>query len=89
VKRIGNDAGEEFDISPAFFSYRAAQLQGLVNAVRDISDHALMKGVAAEQALADLLLGRLSTRYSAGKCFILAIQSANATIRMVRSNREN
>jgi len=64
-----NDDGEERDIIRRFFSYRAAQLHGLVDAVRDIAQHGLTKGIEAEQALADLVLSLLPTRYSAGKVF--------------------
>jgi hypothetical protein len=63
--------GDECDIVRRFFSYRAAQLQGLVDAVRDISQHSLTKGVEAERALADLLLSLLPSRFSAGKGFLI------------------
>ena len=61
----------ERDILRRFFSYRATQLQGLVDAVRDILDHNLSKGVEAEQALADLLRSTLPPRFSAGKGFLI------------------
>ena len=61
----------ERDILRRFFSYRATQLQGLVDAVRDILDHNLSKGIEAEQALADLLRSTLPPRFSAGKGFLI------------------
>ncbi len=54
-----------------FFSYRATQLQGLVEAVRDLVNHKLTKGVEAELALADLLRAVLPLRFSAGKGFLI------------------
>lgn len=65
------DDGDERDFVRRFFSYRAAQLQGLVDAARGISQHALAKGVEAERALADLLLSLLPSRFSAGKGFLI------------------
>jgi hypothetical protein len=61
----------EHDILRRFFSYRATQLQGLVDAVRDLIKHGLTKGVEAEQALASLLQSVLPLRFSSGKGFLI------------------
>lgn len=61
----------ERDILRRFFSYRATQLQGVVDAVRDLIRHSLTKGIEAEQALADLLKTVLPLRFAAGKGFLI------------------
>jgi hypothetical protein len=61
----------EPDVLLRFFAYRATQLQGLVDAVRDLISHQLTKGVEAELAVADLLRSVLPSRFSAGKGFII------------------
>lgn len=66
---MGGD--DERDIVRRFFSYRASQIQGLVDAVRDVIEHGLTKGIEAEQALADLLRCLLPGRYSSSKGFLL------------------
>jgi len=59
------------DLLGRFFGFKAAQLQGLVSATREIVKHALTKGVEAERALADLLVSVLPGRYLAGKGFVI------------------
>jgi hypothetical protein len=61
----------EPDVLRRFFTYRATQLQGLVDAVRDLINHQLTKGIEAEFAVADLLRSVLPSRFSAGKGFII------------------
>jgi len=61
----------ERDILRRFLSYRATQLQGVVDAVRDLIRHNLTKGIEAEQALADLLRSVLPLRFAAGKGFLI------------------
>jgi hypothetical protein len=59
------------DVLRRFFAYRATQLEGLVDAVRDLISHQLTKGIEAELAIADLLRSVLPARFSAGKGFII------------------
>jgi hypothetical protein len=59
------------DVLRRFFSYRAKQLQGLVDAVRAVIAHNLTKGIEAERALADLLGSLLPPRFTAGKGFVI------------------
>jgi hypothetical protein len=59
------------DVLRRFLSYRATQLQGVVDAVRDLIRHNLTKGIEAERAPADLLKSVLLLRFAAGKGFLI------------------
>jgi hypothetical protein len=65
----------EPDVLRRFFPYRATQLQGLVDAVRDLISHQLTKGIEAELAVADPAFAFLCCA-SEGNCWLDAHRRA-------------